>query len=424
METKKVFGKDFMLVIIGQIISLFGNQILRYAMPLYLLNETGSAFLFGVTMALSFVPMLLLAPVGGIVADRINKRNIMVGLDFTTAIIVTVYCILYRQMNLIAITIVVLMILYGIQGLYQPTVQASVPMLVAKDNLTQGNAMITMVQSLAGILGPVIGGMTYAKFGIQAILYTAIVCFIFSAVMEIFIKIPHVKQENGGSILAIAKADMKAGMDFIIRVRPETGKVSVLLLVINAVFSALIVVGLPVVINSKLGFETDVANTLYGYAQGALALGGLAGGMLSGILGKRINIKKGAALLLGCTLTILPMAVMLAISATGYLVYAVIVVCCVFMMIFSTVLSIILVTYVQIVTPMELLGKVMALLSCLVMCGHPIGQLIYGYVLERFADRTYLIFSIAFVLAALVTLIAHKIFRRIAELEEDFAANS
>ena len=77
MQKTKRFGKDFILVIIGQIISLFGNAVLRFALPLYLFDQTGSPTLLGLVSAGSFLPMVVLSPVGGIVADRVNKRNIM-----------------------------------------------------------------------------------------------------------------------------------------------------------------------------------------------------------------------------------------------------------------------------------------------------------------------------------------------------------
>ena len=93
MQTK-LFRRDFTLVVIGQIISLFGNAILRFALPLYLLRETGSSTLFGVVTACSFAPMVILSMVGGVLADRVNKRDIMVGLDFSTAAII---CLLYTS---------------------------------------------------------------------------------------------------------------------------------------------------------------------------------------------------------------------------------------------------------------------------------------------------------------------------------------
>lgn len=95
MHRKTIFQKDFTLVVIGQIISIFGNQILRYALPLYLLNQTGSSVLFGTILAVSFIPMILLFPIGGIIADRVNKKNIMVILDFSTAILI--FCFICWQ---------------------------------------------------------------------------------------------------------------------------------------------------------------------------------------------------------------------------------------------------------------------------------------------------------------------------------------
>lgn len=98
---QKLFSKNFTLVVIGQIISLFGNATIRFALPLYLLNQTGSSALFGTVTACAFLPAILLTPVGGIVADRVNKRNIMVILDFFTAAVIAVFSVLAGEVNLI-----------------------------------------------------------------------------------------------------------------------------------------------------------------------------------------------------------------------------------------------------------------------------------------------------------------------------------
>lgn len=138
MQTK-LFRRDFTLVVIGQIISLFGNAILRFALPLYLLRETGSSTLFGVVTACSFAPMVILSMVGGVLADRVNKRNIMVGLDFSTAAIIMLFYFSLGKIPTVPLFIIVLMLLYGISGTYQPAVQASVPLLVAKEKLMAGS---------------------------------------------------------------------------------------------------------------------------------------------------------------------------------------------------------------------------------------------------------------------------------------------
>lgn len=61
-----LFSKDFTLVVIGQIISLFGNAAIRFALPLYLLNQTGSSALYGTVTACAFIPAILLSPIGGL----------------------------------------------------------------------------------------------------------------------------------------------------------------------------------------------------------------------------------------------------------------------------------------------------------------------------------------------------------------------
>ncbi|MDE5716124.1 MAG: MFS transporter, partial [Lachnospiraceae bacterium] len=100
---QKLFSKDFTFVVIGQIISLFGNAALRFALPLYLLNQTGSSALYGTVMACAFIPSILLSPVGGIVADRVNKRNVMVILDFFTAALILTFCLLMDGVNLVVL---------------------------------------------------------------------------------------------------------------------------------------------------------------------------------------------------------------------------------------------------------------------------------------------------------------------------------
>ncbi|MDR1944733.1 MAG: MFS transporter [Candidatus Peribacteria bacterium] len=174
MHKKTMFSKDFTLVVIGQIISIFGNQILRFALPLYLLIQTGSSVLFGTILAISFIPMLLLFPIGGIIADRVNKKNIMVILDFSTAILIFVFYLLAGKMDIVPLMAITMIILYGIQGAYQPAVQASVPILVEKERIMQGNSVINLINSLASMLGPVIGGILFSIVGLTPILIISI----------------------------------------------------------------------------------------------------------------------------------------------------------------------------------------------------------------------------------------------------------
>ena len=183
----KLFRRDFTMVVVGQIISLFGNNILRYALPLYLLNKTGSAALYGTVMALSVLPMLALAPVGGIIADRVNKRDVMVCLDFFTSALMLFYTFSFERLSLVPLLIAVLMLLYGIQGAYQPAVQASLPVLTAPENLMAGNGVINAVNSLAGVVGPVLGGVIFGFYGVKPILIISVICFFHDLLILIYL---------------------------------------------------------------------------------------------------------------------------------------------------------------------------------------------------------------------------------------------
>ena len=186
---QKLFSKDFTLVVIGQIISLFGNAAIRFALPLYLLNLTGSSALYGTVTAFAFIPAILLSPIGGIVADRVNKRNIMVILDFFTSAVILTFSLLMDKVDFILLLTVTLMLLYGIASAYQPSVQASIPALVCQDHIMEANSIINTISSFSSLIGPVLGGILYSAYGLAPVLWVCIVCFIFSAVMELFIRI-------------------------------------------------------------------------------------------------------------------------------------------------------------------------------------------------------------------------------------------
>ena len=83
----KSYTKDFNLVVLGQIVSMFGASLVRFALSLYVLDITGRADIFSTVYAISNIPRLLM-PLGGAIADRFNRRNLMVIYDFSSSFIV------------------------------------------------------------------------------------------------------------------------------------------------------------------------------------------------------------------------------------------------------------------------------------------------------------------------------------------------
>ena len=71
---EKLFTRNFTLLILGQVSSLIGNYSLKFALSMYILEQTGSASVFAGITAVSMLPMILFSPFGGILADRADRR--------------------------------------------------------------------------------------------------------------------------------------------------------------------------------------------------------------------------------------------------------------------------------------------------------------------------------------------------------------
>lgn len=410
-----MWNRNFLMVVIGQIISLFGNAILRFALPLYLLNETDSAALFGIVSACAFIPMIVLSPIGGIFADRVNKRNIMVVLDFATALIIIGVALLLTKVNLVMLLLGAMILLYGIQGAYQPAVQASIPALLKEEHIMSGNAVINLVSSFSGLIGPVIGGALLSFYGIMPILYVSAVCFLLSAIMEIFIHIPYEKKQTQGNIFAIGFTDLKESFHYMSKEQPLIIKFSLAMAAINMILSALIIIGLPVIVTQMLAFDGETANRLYGYAEGVMALGSLCGGMGAGMLAGKMKTRNGYLLLFYDALTLIPIGLAMLLPIPVMVAYIVIMVSCFVMMLLATMFSIQLMSYLQIIVPADLVGKIISCAMCIAMCASPIGQAIYGGLFEGMGDCIYLVF---FVASLLTVLLAFGLKRSFAQLEK------
>lgn len=412
MKNQKLFSKDFTLVVIGQIVSLFGNATVRFALPLYLLNHTGSSALYGAVTACAFLPAILLSLVGGMVADRVNKRNIMVALDFFTAAVILGFTLLMGGGHLILLLTVTLMLLYGIAGAYQPSVQASIPALVGQERFMEANSVINAVSSLASLVGPVLGGMLYSAYGLEPVLWVCMVCFVLSAVMEIFIRIPFQRQAWEGGVLRTVRADFAQSARFIWKDRPVIGKALLAVCGINLFLSAMIVVALPYLVTEVLELETAQANRLYGFAQGALAAGGLAGGIGAGIFAKRLEVRKAGNLITACAVSVFPIGAAL-LSSSAMATYAVLTLCCFAVMVFSTMFSVQMMSFIQTETPQNLIGKVIAVILTVSMCAQPLGNAMYGVLFEVCDGIEYIPVFLSGAVSLAIALGAGKVFRRL-----------
>lgn len=408
---EKMFSKDFFLVVIGQIISLFGNAAVRFALPLYLLNMTGSSALYGTVTACAFIPAIVLSPIGGIAADRVNKRNIMVILDFVTAALILTFSLLMDEVNIILLLTVTLMLLYGIAGAYQPSVQASIPALVGQEHFMAANSIINTISSFASLTGPVLGGLLYSAYGLKPVLWVCMVCFLMSAVMELFIQIPVQKQASEGGILRTVKKDFAESGRFIRRDKPAIGKGILVVCGMNLFLSAMIIVAVPYLITEILDFEAVQASRLYAFAQGALAAGGLAGGICAGVFAGKLKIQKSANILMACGICVFPMGIALMLFSSGIINYVVITGCCFIIMVFSTIFTVQTMSFVQRETPPNLIGKVIALMMTIAMCAQPLGNALYGVLFEICSGFEYAVILFSGTTSFIIALSARSLFK-------------
>ncbi len=407
---QKLFSKDFTLVVIGQIISLFGNATVRFALPLYLLNLTGSSVLYGTVTACAFIPAILLSPVGGMIADRVNKRNIMVILDFVTAAVILAFSLLMDRGNLVLLAAVTLMILYGIAGAYQPSVQASIPALTSRENFMAANSVINTISSFSSLTGPVFGGIFYSAYGLRPVLLVCVACFALSAVMELFIHIPQQNQETGGGIWETAGKDIGESLCFIFTEKPVIAKCTMTVCGINLFLSAMLLVAMPYLITEVLAFQPARANRLYGMAQGLMAAGGLAGGICAGVFAGRLTVRKAGTILIVCGLCVFPMGIILLLSASAMVCYTVITLCCFVIMSLSTIFTVQMMSVLQRETPGNLIGKVISVILTLSMCAQPLGNAFYGILFELCEGVESAVVFFAGAVSLLIAVCSRKVF--------------
>ena len=336
----------------------------------------------------------------------------MVVLDFITAAIIIAFSLLMNEVNLILLLTVTLMLLYGIAGAYQPSVQASIPALVDQDNFMAANSIINTVSSFASLTGPVLGGILYSAYGLEPVLWVCSVCFILSAVMEIFIKIPFRKQASKGSIWKIVRTDFAESIRFIRKEKPVISKALLVVCGINLFLSAMIIVALPYLITEVLNLESSQANKLYGFAEGALAAGGLTGGIGAGLFANKLSVHRSGSLIIASAACVFPIGASLMLFSSGMINYIVLTVCCFAIMVFSTVFSIQMMSFIQAETPQKLIGKVIAVILTVSMCAQPLGNALYGILFEICKGYEYAVVLFSGIVSLTIAVRTRNIFKR------------
>jgi len=409
---EKLFDKNFTIMVIGQLISLLGNSLQRFALSLYILDLTGSAAIFSAILSISILPQILLAPFGGAIADRFSKKKIMVALDtFSSFLLLLIAFLFHRHIGSDILLIGTLMcIMAMIQSIYEPAVRAALPVMVAPAKLSEANSIVSVITAVTALFGPIAAGFIYGFFGIQWIFIINIISFLISAFMELFLYIAHTKTVFHGNMYLTFCTDIKSTALYLVFEKRSIFYVLLLSCALNLFLTPIYTVGVPFL--EKIIF--GVSDQLYGISEGVVGAGMIIGALMVGPLSKKIPLPKLHIYFVFLTLLILGMGVttlsgIRVASGVSYLSYVLFtIIGFLFAFILSNV-NISFMTYLQLETPQELMGKTMALTGALSTALMPVGQIIFGNLYELFGNELIIIYLFVAILNVVVTIILKRV---------------
>ena len=183
--------KTFTLIWIGQLISMLGSGLTNFALGVWIFDKTKQATPFAITVLLGSIPRILLLPFAGSVADRFNRRMIMIIADTCDALLTLSVFILLGLGDLQLWHVYIVVAVGSVFSAFQePAYTSSVTMLVPKEKLGSANGMIQMGQALTSVLTPMLAGALFVFIGLKGIIMIDFVTFFFAIGALIYVAIP------------------------------------------------------------------------------------------------------------------------------------------------------------------------------------------------------------------------------------------
>jgi MFS family permease len=277
----RLWSRNFLLLGQGQLVSAAGDAVYRIAIGFWILAATGSTALMGALLAASVVPRILLSPIGGAYADRVDRRWLLVGSDLGAGL-----AVLLLGLAALAGTIEVWMafavavLLGAASAVFDPTVDAAVADVVPKKRLGQANAAFALVGAGAAIAGNALGGFLYQALGAALLFLANGASFIASAASELFLRMPAPKPSGAKPPV---RRELRAGVE-VVRRRPGLGTLFAATSAAHVGTTAVFVLLVPL-------FERapHLGAGAYGLALGAMSAGALIGFLIVSALPVRAS---------------------------------------------------------------------------------------------------------------------------------------
>ncbi|MDQ2948490.1 MAG: MFS transporter [Acidobacteriota bacterium] len=390
--------RDFRIMWMGACTSSIGTWMQKLAQSWLVLQLSGSPFLLGLDAFLGEIPIFLFSLVGGVIADRTERRNLLLASQVLQMTCAFILAALFATGLVHVWHILTLSFFVGLaQSFGGPAYSALIPTLVKTDDLPNAIALNSIQFNLARVIGPVLGGIALANYGATWCFSLNGFSFVAVIISLLVIRTRFMPTKTGDSMLT----SMKQGIAFI-RKQPAMEALIVLAFCMTLLAIPLLVF-LPV-------FARDV---LHGNARtftillSSSGLGSIAGALTVAAMGRFKNQGRGALLLLillGGLITAFALVKTLVLSAIMVFFAG-----AALMMVFATISSL-----VQLITADQMRGRVMSVYNVAFRGGMPIGSLVIGALIPRFTAPVVL--ACNGVLLAALGLYFLLVQRRVAEL--------
>lgn len=212
----KNWKRDTILFLASQNISLFGSMLVQYAITWYITLKSQSGIMMAISIICGFLPTFFISPFAGVLADRYNRKLLIILSDSMIALATLILAILFIMgYNAIWMLFVVSAIRALGAGIQTPTVGAFLPQLVPEDKLTKVNATNSSIQSLVMLVSPMLSGALLTMSTIEAVFFIDVVTAATAVlILLLFLQVPvHAKALEKQKISYFG--DMREGFNYI-----------------------------------------------------------------------------------------------------------------------------------------------------------------------------------------------------------------
>lgn len=273
--------RTFYTLILTQVFSLIGSQISSFAISIWVFQQTGNATPLALVSFFFIVPQVLAAGLSGVLADRWDRRYVMMLADTgqavgTVLLLISFVSSSFELWHLYAVTF-----LQSLFGVFQgPAFQASVTMLVPDDQRDRANAIQQVTGPLAGIIAPAIAGVIYGLVGVNGAILIDLTTFLVAVAVIFYVRIPRPPKTADGQALAVGSVwrSMFDGFRYLWQRRTLFW-----LMVFNSLINFL--VGGVIVLQTPYILVRTGSEATLGLLLGVVNFGALAGGVFMGVWG-------------------------------------------------------------------------------------------------------------------------------------------